>query len=109
MCGKLFADAKERYQDDLGFYHYRENDTGWHKDLDSSLQVSFESDVPDNRKKPMDPVWRSRARSRLSASGSGQKFRPLAHKWKSGLDSGDISGSETIQLRWQLNLEEKPH
>ncbi len=105
---KSSGTSRERYQDSSGFYHYRENDTGWHKDLDSGLQVSFESDVPADLKKPMDPAWRSKTRSRISASGGGQKFRPLAHKWKSGLDSGEISGSETIQLRWRLNLEEKP-
>jgi len=79
------------------------------KDLDGGLQVRFDSDVPGDRGSPMDPVWRSKTKSRISASGHGQKVRPLAHKWESGLDSGEISGSETIQFRWKLSLEERAH
>jgi len=101
--------SRNRYQDKRGFYHYREHDTSWQKTIDSGMQVTFDSPGPDRQGQPLDPVWRSKSQSRLSANGWGRKIRPLSHRWDTYDDSGDISGQENVEFRWKLTLQELPH
>ncbi len=98
----------KRYQDKAGFYHYRDYDDSWQKDTESSLQVTFDSHVPAERKKPMDPVWRAKHGGRLSASGQGRNIRPIRHRWDTYDDSGENAGRVITEFRWKLTLGEQP-
>ncbi len=99
----------ERYQDESGAYHYHYHDSNWQKDTESGMQVTFDSHVPPERRKPMDPVWRARSGGRLSASGRGRNMRPIRHRWNTYDDSGENSGQEITEFRWKLTLKESPH
>ena len=98
----------ERYQDESGQYHYRDNDDNWQKDTTGGMQITFQSQ-PDYHKTPLDPVWRSKTRSHESASGRGRKVCPLKHQWETYDDTGVVSGSKIIQFRWKLTLKGQSH
>ncbi|NOQ45464.1 MAG: hypothetical protein GQ559_02125 [Desulfobulbaceae bacterium] len=95
----------KRYQDNKGFYHYKNENLSWNDTKDSKVNLTFESNNEERKGQLIDPVWKSEMRSQTSASGRGRTVRPLDRTWEGLEFSGSIRGKETTEFSWRLNLE----
>ncbi|WP_319522569.1 hypothetical protein [uncultured Desulfosarcina sp.] len=75
---------------------------------EESFQMTFSSGGKAREGLPMDPVWRARQSSGLSASGKACIENPIDHEYSEPNKKGFRKGMLTESFEWSLNLSDSP-
>ncbi|WP_155305454.1 hypothetical protein [Desulfosarcina widdelii] len=75
---------------------------------DAVMQLTFSSGGKAREGLPMDPVWRARQSSGMSASGKACIENPIDHEYSEPNKKGFRKGMLTESFEWSLNLSDEP-
>jgi hypothetical protein len=75
---------------------------------EESFQMTFSSGGKARKGLPMDPVWRARQSTALSASGHARIEKPINHEYSEVNKKGFRKGMLTESFEWSLHLSDEP-
>ena len=87
---------------------YKTTPKSSNRSKDASFQMTFSSGGKAGKGLPMDPVWRARHGTGLSASGRGRLESPIDQVYSEPTKKGTRKGMLTEIFEWSLHLSDAP-